>query len=359
MFNKNIRKTGFGTPITKETLHKCETFVYNGFKLNFYDTKGIEHTHTSEWLNNIEIALKSYEESYNIADWFHAVFYCISAATNRIEPFEIELINRILMPVVGRVHIVITQSDSIHTDQLKQFEKTINDRIKFGNKTNKLLIFKTCSVNKIKRNGEVIETFGKIDLLDSIFRIFWDKVTEKLPRIIITQYEEILNDYFSKIYCELNDVFESTYFYNLKTKSRHLNIILDKKTNYTELNKKIKNQDKITRENLQEAKKLYEEFYNVIFNEKIVIYSISIGGVFDFLELSKLDKFENIKEVMDNAKFPLKTKKFRQQFLINLQYIYNRMERILIKYKKNGVKENELRKVLESIAEQPERLRRF
>lgn len=106
IFRENLARTGVGRPITKH----LKKLSKDGVPINLYDTRGLELDNEVQQDVRLEIEqemarLKSTEGG---RDDIHVVWFCINAATNRLEKFEEEWIRELTeeAPVI----VVLTQS---------------------------------------------------------------------------------------------------------------------------------------------------------------------------------------------------------------------------------------------------------
>ncbi|ETA79240.1 YcjF family protein [Youngiibacter fragilis] len=106
IFRENLARTGVGRPITKH-LKKLSKV---GVPINLYDTRGLELDNEvqQEVRREIEQEMERLKETYGGRDDIHVVWFCINAATNRLEKFEEEWIRELTeeAPVI----VVLTQS---------------------------------------------------------------------------------------------------------------------------------------------------------------------------------------------------------------------------------------------------------
>lgn len=95
VFSEKLAKTGYGDPVTED----IKKIKKEGYPLVIYDTPGMElkgeHS-TKELLNDIQELIQSGMRSGDANEAIHAVWYCISTASGRIEPTEIEFLNQLL-----------------------------------------------------------------------------------------------------------------------------------------------------------------------------------------------------------------------------------------------------------------------
>ncbi len=106
VFGEEIMETGIGTPITKQ-IEKVEV---PGNPVTIYDTRGLELDEFAqeETRNQIVEEINRRAVIDDADERVHMIWYCINAGSNRIEEYEIELIDK--MSKIAPVIIVLTQS---------------------------------------------------------------------------------------------------------------------------------------------------------------------------------------------------------------------------------------------------------
>ena len=188
IYGEYKRETGTGRPVTERGLHKVVQ-QYDDIKVNLYDTWGLEANRAEEWKNIILDEVKSHNESFVIKDWFHTIFYCLSAQRARVEDFEI---NEIINPLIeqgNRMVIVLTHGDVIDVEKkskgmierlLGETEICSEDIILVANEVKKLL------------GGGLRRQFGKEKVLYRMKTNLWFDIREKLPKV----YSNYINKQF-------------------------------------------------------------------------------------------------------------------------------------------------------------------
>ena len=72
---KDVAKTAAGKPVT--TKYFIEYEMDNGrFPIKIYDTKGLEAMNAYNQLDEIIKGVKKRNNSDDISNWFHTIFYC-------------------------------------------------------------------------------------------------------------------------------------------------------------------------------------------------------------------------------------------------------------------------------------------
>ena len=92
LLGEEAELTGSGKPVTGKGVFP---HVYQGEELvHFYDTWGWEAGKEQAWMEWILEEIQQHEEQ-TIKEWFHTILYCINANTARIEPFELDFLNKL------------------------------------------------------------------------------------------------------------------------------------------------------------------------------------------------------------------------------------------------------------------------
>ena len=114
IFREHLAETGIGKPVTQH----MRKLTKKNLPLVIYDTKGLELDEDvqKEVAEEIQERIQQGYSSNNINDSIHCIWYCINAASNRVEEQELELIRKLTeqdkygnhVPVI----VVLTQSFS-------------------------------------------------------------------------------------------------------------------------------------------------------------------------------------------------------------------------------------------------------
>lgn len=106
VFGEEILETGIGTPVTQE----IEKVEMPGNPVTIYDTKGLELDRFAQEETRAQI-IGEIDRRALLGDpdqRIHMIWYCINSGTNRIEEYEIDLIDK--MSKIAPVIVVLTQS---------------------------------------------------------------------------------------------------------------------------------------------------------------------------------------------------------------------------------------------------------
>lgn len=174
--DKDVYKTGVGSPVTQEYF---ENYVYidksKDVAYNLFDTKGIEPGETNTFVEIIENKIDEFEKHESIFDKLHTVFYCFSAPSKRIEPFEIEFIKRLkeIIPVV----IILTKCDLVDAVSINNLKSYVEKNV---GSTHTIQV---CSVEQRTRRGTT-SPFGRDQVLKHSFIGIWDKLNYELNELL-------------------------------------------------------------------------------------------------------------------------------------------------------------------------------
>lgn len=141
IFGKTVAKVAAGEPVTRG-IHKYEN---EDVSVILYDSEGYEigNERISQFRENIiNIIDKKKEESNDMNDHIHLVWYCISAANKRITDLDIQTINDIQNKKV-KVGVLLTQIDSTDEDELDELINVLK------NELNEIEFFRTSIDNEV------------------------------------------------------------------------------------------------------------------------------------------------------------------------------------------------------------------
>lgn len=257
----DLAETGSGKPVTKPGFHKYEKNI-NNKRYAIFDSFGLEAGKTKLWLKDFEGFIGPLQNSQKIQDWLHSCIYCFSGASARIEPFEIQVVNKLKQQNLNPV-IVLTKADSQSAKEL-----AITIREKTG--IEPILV---SSVEK-KTFAGLVEPQGREQLIDQLINnsmiSFKNRLTYMLQSIETEEIKLIHESNFNIL--KDNLVSNKNVFDQISKKS--LDTI---KNTYETLNKKSFELLKLK----LEVKK----------NEAIVFYKKSI--IFPNLEYTSMSEFDS------------------------------------------------------------------
>jgi predicted GTPase len=176
LFGEKIVETGTGKPVTKKVEFKKITIpspLRKGIDINFFDSWGLESNKADEWKKIIHDKLLAGFDFDNI---IHGVVYCFSYNKDRIENFELELLEE-LMRDKYKLVIAFTQADSKRYDERKgQFREIISNRLDKKYRDDYVMV-DVCAepVKKLGQKNKMVK-FGKEELLEQIERNIFDNI---------------------------------------------------------------------------------------------------------------------------------------------------------------------------------------
>lgn len=125
-FNKDLTVTGSGAPITSE----IKPYTVQNSKFTIYDTPGLELNNKQQKLliNKIVCFIKEQAQSYDINQYIHFIFFCISSTASRIEDTEIDIINSLTNNLsLKNIHVMIILTKSYFQDETNELKSKIEE----------------------------------------------------------------------------------------------------------------------------------------------------------------------------------------------------------------------------------------
>jgi hypothetical protein len=101
---------GAGLPQTGKGIHES-TFVREGTAYHIFDSWGLEADSLPEWRKEVLSLVGKRNTSPRMDEWFHAVYYCFSANTARIEDVEVDEIIVPLLRMGSKVLVILTNAE--------------------------------------------------------------------------------------------------------------------------------------------------------------------------------------------------------------------------------------------------------
>lgn len=176
---------GAGLPKTGKGIHE-NLITRNGTAYHVFDTWGIEADSLPEWRKEVLALVRKRNTSPHINDWFHAVYYCFSASTARIEDAEI---NEIIVPLLQsgcKMIVVLTNSEDGFRKQEKiagMKEYLREELMKRLHHDPQLEIIPVASVAGETLAGDAISRFGRTEVLEAAQYNLADDIEKRLPAI--------------------------------------------------------------------------------------------------------------------------------------------------------------------------------
>ena len=176
---------GAGLPKTEKGIHE-NLITRNGTAYHVFDTWGIEADSLPEWRKEVLALVRKRNTSPHINDWFHAVYYCFSASTARIEDAEIDEIIVPLLQSGCKMIVVLTNSEDGFRKQEKiagMKEYLREELVKRLHHDPQLEIIPVASVAGETLAGDAISRFGRTEVLEAAQYNLADDIGKRLPAI--------------------------------------------------------------------------------------------------------------------------------------------------------------------------------
>ena len=194
--------TGCGEPVTM-SFDEYEYALRNGISIRIFDSKGLEVDGYSDAVMEITDFIENRNNSDDVLDWVHSIFYCININRARLEDEEILFIQRISEIARIPVQIIITHcrgKSNVENEQAMQ------DRIRLE-LGEQVKIYCVNSVEKRLLTGEVVNQFGIEIVIQDLINLLWENTAKKIALNYAIQMrsglfriiEEIKREYISHI----------------------------------------------------------------------------------------------------------------------------------------------------------------
>lgn len=270
---EELAEVGVGEPVSKSF---CEYSFYVGnILIKITDTQGIEVDNCERIVDEIADLVREKNNSEDIFQWYHKIFYCISLGNSRIEKYEVEFIKKLKRLISQNVHIILTNCDYLERD------KVLIEEMKtflFKELGREIQIYESCGVNIKKRNGKNISAFGKNEILKGVFETLWKDIVLKFAKDFRKNFlSPTLKTFLWEIKKDIEKIIED--------KNSTLSSILEKK-------------DKLLKKDFQsEFEKVLKEYFEKDIVEKLFLLSQKLERDFAF-QFQNIEKFR-----LENYKF--------------------------------------------------------
>ena len=166
-------------------IHKYSIEI-NNQKCNVFDSEGLEVSHADYWKRMISAELSKASREESLSKWYHIVVYCVGANSGRVQPFELEMIDKLIKEGYG-VIIAFTKADVVSNEELDSLQNTIASHF---NGNSQLIYVPICSV---KTRTSTLE--GKELLADAIWKAWRQSLLYRLPEYIYPEslFREIVD----------------------------------------------------------------------------------------------------------------------------------------------------------------------
>lgn len=196
---KTVAEAGVGKPVTAEYFIPYE--IEDGrYPILIFDTKGLESKGANGQLDEIIREIRRRNNSDDILNWFHTIFYVVSMDNPRFEDFEAMFINKLQKEISQHIHIIITHCDSCKAESISNMKRLIAEKL--GSMDN-VEIFEVVCVRKKKRNGQIVEPHGKEIISERVFELLIKDMAYKLSfdyaDTLLNAWYQVIDDTFTRL----------------------------------------------------------------------------------------------------------------------------------------------------------------
>ncbi len=257
---KDVAKSAYGKPETQE----MTSYEYSNGKypIKIFDTKGLEALNANNQLNEIMETIKRRNNSDDIFNWFHTIFYCISMSDSRFQEFECNFIKRLQNELSQHIHIILTHCDSCSENDIRDMKNKIMSDL--GNLDN-IEIFEVVSISIKKRNGTEVKPCGREEVSERVFDLLSEDISRRLSVKYARELRWSLSNIADDTLSHLNRIIDETA--NLRTlidifNGSDLNSELDNYIDKVEndIENAIKNTDRKFNEILQPLANMFASY---------------------------------------------------------------------------------------------------
>ena len=302
----DVAKSGYGKPVTQE----MDSYEFNGgqYPILIFDTKGLEALDANNQLNDIIETIKKRNNSNDISNWFHTIFYCVSMSGSRFEDFESGFIKKLQSVLSQHIHIILTHCDSCDNSVIQQMKEKIMNSL---DNPKHIEIFEVVSIEMKKRNGQEVHPRGKEEVSERVFDLLIEdishKVADEYADSLLNSLMAIARDMLTSMNRKIDETANIGTLISIFNNDGSLDSDLD---NYLErlesgIEKAIENTDEKFNDILQKLAKLYASYKNSVAEDYIVdaanlnLSDWSFDGLDDWWD--NLDADDMMSKIMPNT----------------------------------------------------------
>lgn len=304
----NVAEVGAGKPITQDY---CVEYALNDGRLpiKIFDNKGFEAAIADKQKQVIIDFVSKHNNSNDVFDWFHTIFYCTSAY-RRFEDFEAEFVLDLSKSISQNIHIIMTTCDGLNREVLDEKKEYIRNKLKaLGDKCR---IFEVVSISKKKRNGEIVKPYGREAIIESVFRLLWSDISSKISKDYARELHSNMFEVVNKLQNESRrKITTFNLLKNLNNESQDLDIFGEQL--YEEIEKIIDECNSKYNGILRPIVDLCQSYLQYVASaEKFELDFDSITSYFDFLDFDENDDdlykyFPSISQIDESDDFDFKS----------------------------------------------------
>lgn len=309
---KAVAQTAAGKPVTQEYFIPYE--IEDGrYPIEIFDTKGLEAIGACDQLDEIITGIKKRNNSNDIFNWFHTIFYCVSMTT-KFENFEAEFIRKLQKELSQHIHIILTHCDASTPEIIAKMRQTIAEKL--GSIEN-IEIFEVVCVSKKKRNGTVAEPYGKEKISERVFDLLLEDIAHRISadyaQTLLDAYRSVAYRVYRQAEKKIDDVVKLKTLWEFiqddEEANEHLDAVLDRL--YEDMEQELEtaqaNTDKRFNEILKPATQLYASYRGVVTDSYVEGAELALSDALEWLDVDWMDEMDD--DVIARKIFP-KTGKY-------------------------------------------------
>lgn len=294
---KTVAKAAAGKPVTEEYFIPYE--IEDGrYPVQIFDTKGLEALGANEQLKYIIDGIKRQNNSDDIFNWFHTIFYCVSMTT-RFEDFEANFIRTLQRELTQHIHIILTHCDSCAAETIEHMRERIKTQLK---ETKNIEIFEVVCVSKKKRNGQVVEPYGKEIISECVFDLLLGDIAFKLScdyaKTLWQAFSRMLDDVFSQLDRYIDEAIRIGTLFDFIVNTDETESRLERRFDevFSQLDNTVEAIQKRTDEKftkiLRPASQLYASYKGIVDNSYVESANLTFLDTWDWVNTDWLDKLD-------------------------------------------------------------------
>jgi GTP-binding protein EngB required for normal cell division len=177
LLDKEAFETSLSRPSTGYGFWGHDVHI-RGFPVRLIDSWGLEAGKSDEWEKYLFAELTKRESSLEITDCFHAVCYVISATSNRVLDFDLEILRRLIIKGYS-VIVVLTKAAKVEAKVIDEMTGSI--RTELGDE---VPVVAVNSKSETLMDGHLVGQFGVEEFERQIVLRFWETIRRKIPILI-------------------------------------------------------------------------------------------------------------------------------------------------------------------------------
>jgi len=295
---RKVAEAAAGKPVTPEYFIPYE--IEDGrYPIEIFDTKGLEALGAHKQLNEIINGIKERNNSGDIFDWFHTIFYCVSMTTH-FEDFEAEFVRELRQELAQHIHIILTHCDSVAPESIVNMRRRIADAL---GDMGGVEIFEVVCVSKKKRNGMVVEPSGKEKISERVFELLLEDIAHRLSSDYAGTLRPAMINAIDRTFTDLDNFIDEqvklrTLFQLIKDIDGTSDRIVERMDEVgDQIEESIDRIQKQTNERFAEilrpAAQLYASYWGIATNSYVEHAGLEFYDVFDWMDVDWADELDD------------------------------------------------------------------